>query len=268
MRTADAPTSASPSEANPQADLSIDELRRQVAELTEAVKARDAFIAIAAHELRNPMTPIRAQLDLLLRLLRSGRSSPERIEAGLDRVNWLVEQYIKRATTLLDISRVTSGKLTLEPTSVHLATLVRETVNGLSPLALHAGSVISVDVSDAITGAWDQLAVEQIVDNLVSNAIKYGAGKPIDVAAEADEDRVTIRVRDRGIGISDLDRARIFERFERAVGRGEHGGGFGVGLWIVRQLVEAMGGEIAVDNNNGEGTTFSVTLPIQAKGPR
>lgn len=248
--------------AEPPLDGSKDEL---IEELRAAVAARDAFIATAAHELRNPMTPIAGQVSLLLRLVRGGNAAPERIAAGLERVEWLIDRYVKRATTLLDVSRITTGKLQLEQKPVHVATIVREVANALAPIAEHARSPITVSVSDAAVGELDRLAVEQIVDNLLANALKYGAGKPIDVSAERAGESIAIRVRDRGIGISDADRARIFERFERAVGAAANSPGFGVGLWIVRQLAEAMGGEISVESTPGEGATFTVTLPRHAK---
>ena len=95
----------------------------------------------------------------------------------------------------------------------------------------------------------------------MSNAIKFGAGKPVDVALRADGRAARLTIRDRGIGISEEDRARIFKRFERAVTRREHGG-FGVGLWLANQLVAAMGGAVAVESAPGEGTNFTVTLPL------
>ena len=112
-----------------------------------------------------------------------------------------------------------------------------------------------------VIGTWDRLALEQVTENLLSNALKFGAGKPVAVALRADGRAARLAVRDRGIGISDADRARVFGRFERAVARREHGG-FGVGLWLVNQLVTAMGGTIAVEGAPGEGTTFTVMLPL------
>lgn len=241
----------------------IDEYQRRIAELEEAVRARDAFIAVAAHELRNPMTPILGQIQLLQRLLKGGNCPPERIQAGLDRIEWLVEKYVRRATTLLDVSRITTGKLRFDPRPFHLATLMRELCNSFAPVAEYAGSSILLDVPDSISLTLDRLCLEQILDNLLSNAIKYGAGKPIDVTAEAQDDDILIRVRDRGIGIAEADRQRIFERFERAVGSGQRAGGFGVGLWIVRQLAEAMGGSVHIESVTGEGSTFTVRLPRQ-----
>jgi two-component system, OmpR family, sensor kinase len=239
-------------------DESIAELRAQLA-------ARDAFIATAAHELRNPMTPIAGQVSLLLRLVRGGNAAPERVAAGLERIEWLIERYVRRATTLLDVSRISTGKLSLELAPVHVASVVREVANALAPIAEHARSPIRLDVSDAAVALADRLAVEQIVDNLLSNALKYGAGKPIDVQVEQAHDSVVLRVRDHGIGIPEAECERIFGRFERLAGAGEHGSGFGVGLWIVRRLADAMGGGVAVDSTPGEGATFSVMLPGAAK---
>ncbi|WP_159871649.1 sensor histidine kinase KdpD [Novosphingobium sp. 9U] len=245
------------------ADPAPGHLLEEIARLREAVAARDAFIAVAAHELRNPMTPIRGQIDVLLRSMRSGAYAPERVQHGLERLEWLIERYMRRATTLLDVSRATTGKLRLVPQPVHLASLIREVVSSLTPLASFAGSVFTVEVPDCIEGSWDRLALEQILENLTSNAIKYGEGKPILVSAELQGGTAVVHVRDLGPGISEADQARIFERFERAVDLSKQGMGFGVGLWIVRQLAQAMGGEIGVDCSLGQGSTFTVSLPLE-----
>jgi signal transduction histidine kinase len=244
------------------------ELYEQIAELKEAVAARDAFIAIAAHELRNPMTPIRGQAELLLRRVRRGACPPDQIEAGLERIEWLIDRYLKRATALLDVSRITSGKLSLTPEPVQLASVMRDAVVSLSPLAQHAGSAIELAVPDDLVGEWDRLGVEQIIDNLLANAIKYGAGNPIHLSVVTDGTSAIIGVRDHGIGIPDDERERIFARFERAIGSGKHATGFGIGLWLVRRLVEAMGGEVSVETPEGGGTLFTVTLPLRADRSR
>jgi two-component system OmpR family sensor kinase len=140
--------------------------------------------------------------------------------------------------------------------------LVREIALAHEPAAQHAKSSLEVRVGEAVEVVSDRLALEQILDNLILNAIKYGAGKPIHVALEARADVFQITVRDDGIGISADAQARIFERFERAVATGNQAG-FGVGLWVVRQLVDAMGGFITVDSIPDQGTTFVVTLPRQ-----
>ena len=239
----------------------MEELRQRIADLAEAVAARDTFIAVAAHELRNPMTPMIGQIELLLSGLRDGRFVPEQIEQRLERIRQVMTHYVKRATVLLNVSRITNGMLHIEPVPCDLATLVREVVETFAEAARHAGSPIAIEAPASLPGTWDRLAMEQIIDNLLSNAIKYGARSPVDVCAECIGETVRLRVRDHGPGIAAEDRQRIFGRFERAVGVEQSRSGFGVGLWVVRQLVETMGGSIAVDPARGGGAVFSVILP-------
>jgi two-component system OmpR family sensor kinase len=241
----------------------VDELRGRNAELAEAVAARDNFLAIAAHELRNPMTPIVGQIQRLHRMVEARTCTLEEIEQALSRIQWLMDHYVKRATTLLDVSRITTGKLRLEPHPFDLSELVRQVALAHEPAAHYARSKLVLRMADGLGMYGDRLAVEQILDNLVLNAIKYGAGRPIEVVVETSADMVRFLVRDKGIGISAEAQARIFERFERAVATGSQAG-FGVGLWVVRQLVDAMRGRIAVDSIPNKGTTFVVTLPRQA----
>lgn len=237
------------------------DLENRISELTESVQARDAFIATIGHELRNPMTPIAGQVSLLLNLVRNGRHTEERLVAGLQRLEWLIELYMKRATTLLDVSRITTGKLTLERAPVDVSEVLLQVVAALKSLADHARAPIEVMAPESLIGNYDRLAIEQIIENLLSNAIKYGAGKPIEAVAESTAEAIVIRIRDQGIGISDADQVRIFDRFERAVGRNAKAGGFGVGLWIVCQLVEASGGKLTVESALGKGSIFTVMLP-------
>ena len=237
------------------------ELQRRVEELTSAVAARDTFIAVASHELRNPMTPMIGHIELVLNGVRSGRYSLRQVEERLERVRMVMNQYLKRAATLLDVSRITTGKLRLEPSPVDLCVVTREIVEAFAAAARHASAPITVDAPESLLGTWDRLAIEQIIDNLVSNAIKYGNHQPIDIVIECVNDTVSIRVQDRGPGISVENRTRIFERFERAVGSNEPRSGFGVGLWVVGQLVDAMGGTISVADAQGGGSVFTVILP-------
>jgi signal transduction histidine kinase len=252
---------AHPSHRGKASGTTLDELQQRNADFAAAVASRDTFIAIAAHELRNPMTPMIGEIDLLLNGLRAGRYSPEQVEQRLERVREAMNRYLKRAATLLDVCRITTGKLSLEPVPFNLSTLVREVVDTFTAAARHAGTPIRIDAPASLPGVWDRLAMEQIIDNLVSNAIKYGARQPIEICVEDRQDNVCIRVRDHGVGISVDDRARIFGRFERAVGSDERRSGFGVGLWVVGQLVDAMRGTVKVDDAQGGGSVFSVILP-------
>jgi two-component system OmpR family sensor kinase len=148
-------------------------------------------------------------------------------------------------------------------------TLLRETVENFADTARFSGCSVEIEVPENLYGTWDRLALEQILDNLISNAIKYAPSRPVIVSAEALGSLVRFSVRDCGPGISTGDRARIFERFERAVGTSERHSGFGVGLWVVGQIVAAMEGTIVVDDAEGGGSVFTVTLPryLEAKLP-
>lgn len=252
-------------EASPPSGETLEELRQRNAELAEAVAARDTFIAVAAHELRNPMTPMVGQIDLLLAGVKARKYSPEQIEQRLERIRQVMNHYVKRAGVLLNVSRMTSGKLALEPGPCDLSLLIREITDTFAEAAHHSGSPIGIEAPATLPGTWDRLAIEQIVDNLISNAIKYGVGRPVDVCAEATDDEVCIRVRDRGPGIPADSRPRIFGRFERAVGHEQRRSGFGVGLWVVGQLVEAMEGTITISDAEGGGSVFSIVLPRHTK---
>lgn len=243
-------------------DEVIAALQRRNDKLAAALASREAFLTIAAHELRNPMTPIVGQVQRLRRQIEAQTCSLEDVGQAVKRIEWLIDLYVKRATTLLDVSRITSGKLRLEITAIDLTDMVRTIAAALEPAAQYTGSSLSVAVEENLIVRADRLALEQIVDNLLLNAIKYGAGKPIEIAAVSAGESFRLEVRDRGIGMSPQDQQRIFEQFERAIAYGSKAG-FGVGLWVVRQLVDAMGGTIRVDSLPAVGTTFTVTLPQQ-----
>ena len=175
---------ARPSEAIHSSEAALEELRRQNAELIEAVAARDTFIAVAAHELRNPMTPIVGQIDLLLAALQAGRYSSGQVEHRVLRIRKAMDHFIKRAGTLLDVSRITSGRFQLAVAPCDLSDLVRETVDTFTETARYSGCSIGVETPESLSGAWDRLALEQILDNLISNAIKYAPTGQVMVSAE------------------------------------------------------------------------------------
>jgi signal transduction histidine kinase len=253
-------------------DETIRELRQRVCELTEEnarlaeqVAARDNFLAFAAHELRNPMTPIVGRISMLRRAVAQGGLTQEKLAESLEQLDWMTARFIKRATVLLNVSRMTSGKLHLEQQEVDLCEVARAVVQMFVPEATYMGSSIRLDLpAERFAVLGDPLAIEEVVENLVSNAIKYGEAKPILVSVHPDVAKglARITVQDSGPGISPESRARIFERFERAIPPGNHAAGFGVGLWIVKQLVEAMKGTITVTSEPGTGSTFCITLPL------
>jgi signal transduction histidine kinase len=240
------------------------DMGRLIEELRAAIAARDEFIAVAAHELRNPMTPIVGQVQLLLSRARREQVSQSLI-SGLEMLEAAVDHYVRRATTLLEITRLNADKIQLQPTHFDLSELVRECVRKYEQMAARAGSLLHYPVGQSVVGTWDRLATEQVLDNLVSNAIRYGDGKPVNVELAADEHRVVLRVVDRGIGIAPVDRSRIFERFEQ--GSAPRSGGFGIGLWLSNKLVQAQGGTVQVESELGQGSSFIVTLPRHVVHP-
>jgi len=271
MSTADEATAGGPttqSADRPDGRQTLEQLTARVAELTEAVKARDEFLAIAAHELRNPMTPIIGQIHLMLRAARSAEPiSPDRLLEGLERLDYFTNQFVRRATTLLDVARFNAGKHRLEPEDVNLSVLLASIAESQALAARHARSPMILRLEEDVRGFLDRLAVEQIVDNLVSNALRYGGGQPVELSLARVDGTAVISVRDSGPGISYEHQARIFGKFERIFGVGE-GAGFGVGLWIVRRLVEAMGGKIDVDSRPDHGAAFTVVLPLRPERRR
>jgi two-component system, OmpR family, sensor kinase len=155
---------------------------RLIEELREAVRARDEFVAIAAHELRNPMTPILMQVGLLLAAARSpDRCRPDVITPRLELLEVAVTEFVRRSTTLLDVSRIAAGNVRIEVTDVNLSALIRGVVSRTALAARKARCRLDEELQEGVVGMWDPLALEQVAENLLINATKYGAGKPIAV---------------------------------------------------------------------------------------
>jgi PAS domain S-box-containing protein len=246
--------------------LVVDVTRQQKieAELRDAVRARDVFLSIASHELRTPLTPLSLHLQGLLRLVDKdpGGSLPAaKVHDRLTRAYKQIGHLERLIADLLDVTRLTEARITLKPEPVDLVALAQEVVARTLDEAQRVGSTIEVRAEVPVQGEWDRLRLDQVATNLVHNALKYGRGKPIRVEVAREGERAVLRVEDEGIGIAPADQARIFDRFARAVSD-EHYGGFGLGLWISRQMLAAMGGTIDVQSEVGRGSTFTVTLPL------
>ena len=237
--------------------LAVAEAR--IAQLQEALDARDRFLSIAAHELRNPMQPLVLQVGLLLKSARRGDTG--RVVEGLELLETIVSRYVKRANVLLDVTRLAADRISLEPASIDLAECVRKVVSGFMPMAAQAGCTLRLTAPRTMPCIHDPMAIEQILENLISNAIKFGPDQPIDVTVDLGGVGVALSVRDRGPGIPIEDQARIFAPFEKVMARAD-GGGFGVGLWVVGRLVMEMNGTIELDSSLGNGATFRVSLPL------
>ncbi|KFE68889.1 PAS domain-containing sensor histidine kinase [Hyalangium minutum] len=244
------------------AALSV-ENARLYREAQDAIRLRDEFLSIASHELKTPLTPLSLKLQMLMREVRRQPDSPLRhaVEDYIAVGSRQVKKLSELVSDLLDVSRIVGGRLRLELEEVELGALVREVVARYEPEAVRVGSKLVLKAApEAVTGRWDRLRLEQVITNLVDNAIKYGAGKPFHVTLEADQHRAVLRVKDEGIGIAPEHLKRIFDRFERAVSE-RHYGGLGLGLYITRTIVEAMRGTIQVESAPGQGALFTVSLP-------
>ena len=230
----------------------VSERMRLMKELRDAVDARDEFLSIASHELKTPLTAIHLQVQVLAR----DSDLPPEITGRAAAIERSTRRLAELIDTLLDVSRIRAGRLELELEDVDLAAVARDVVERLGG----AGSTVTVSGDAPVVGRWDRLRLEQVIANLVGNAIKYGAGRPVDVILQSSAAVARLRVVDRGAGIP-LDRiGRIFDRFERAA-PAKNFGGLGLGLWIVRRIVDAMSGSVAVESRVGEGSTFTVELP-------
>lgn len=240
----------------------VEEQRAQLyREAEESIRARDEFLSIASHELKTPLTSLTLQLQGLVRKAQKDSALSNKIAPTLEVAIRQTGRLGALIDDLLDVSRITQGRLVLTFEDVDLTATVRDVVERMQQMAMRAGCEIRLHACGAVAGRWDRARLEQVAENLLSNAIKYGAGGPIDVEVRATMDeKALFSVRDRGIGISPEDQSRIFGQFERAVSVSQFGG-FGLGLWIARRIVEAHGGVIAVESAPGEGSTFVVTLP-------
>jgi PAS domain S-box-containing protein len=245
----------------------ITDRKRAEAELREAVQARDEFLSIASHELRTPVTALELNLTSVLPLVRNGRQNGdagEKISGKLERAARQVDRLASLINSLLDVTRITAGRLTLCPVDIDLAELVGSVVARLREVIERSESRLQLRLDQPMPGRWDPMALETVVGNLLSNAIKFGSARPIEVTVEREGDQARVVVADHGIGIAAEQQTRIFERFERAVSS-RHYGGFGIGLWVARHLVEAHGGTIEVVSRPGEGSRFTVSLPLEGR---
>jgi PAS domain S-box-containing protein len=234
-------------------------------ELRVAVRSRDEFLSMASHELRTPVTSLQLQLDTLRRL--AGRIQDAVPAPVLERIHNLDRQtgrIARLVSELLDLSRMRLGKFELILEELDLAEVLRETVERLRDQAERARCPLSLRVKAPASGRWDRLRIEQVVTNLVVNAIKFGSEKAVVVTLDGDDEHVWIIVEDQGIGIAPEDQARVFDQFERAA-PAENYGGLGLGLFIAREIVEAHGGKISLRSTPGAGTTFTVALPRTAQ---
>lgn len=236
----------------------------------EAIRSRDEFISICSHELKTPVTSMKLQFQTAQRQVEQDDPAvfgKDRVKARIAVVLRQVERMSKLIDDMLDVSRIATGKLALDFERVDLGAVVQEVVDRFAEQFAVMNVPLSYDrpaVQDAAVRG-DRLRLEQVVTNLLTNALKYGGGHPVSVTLRVHEGSAEVAVHDRGIGIAPEDVGRIFRRFER-IASTSNVGGLGLGLYITREIVEAHGGEIQVESSPGTGTTFVVRLPLAPAG--
>ncbi len=234
-------------------------------EAERSVQLRDNFLSIAAHELRTPLTPIRMHLQLVKRHIEAFAPevpNADKLLKSLVKADRQFDRFLRLVENLLDVSRITAGRLVLEREELDLSELVHEVVDSFEVEVANAGCALHIHAERGVRGLWDRLRIEQVLSNLLTNAFKYGAGKEIDVRASAGPETATLEVRDRGIGIQLQFQSKIFGPFERVASLRNYGG-LGLGLYITHEIVAAHAGTIRVESEEGEGAAFIVELPLR-----
>ena len=242
--------------------LVAEERARLLEDRRQAVAARDQFLAVAAHELRTPLATLKLLVD---HPMAPPDSTTEPGGVVIQRRQLaMLKRQIDRLTTLvvemLDVSQITGGGLQLSLGPVDLRDVVREVIGRFDLEIQRRHVTLKLNAPDPVPGLWDAARIDQVITNLISNALKYGAGRPIEVSVRVEASQAVVVVRDHGIGIPEDEQSKIFGPFAPVLAATHHAG-LGLGLWIAQQIVQANGGRIKVDSRPEHGSTFTVELP-------
>lgn len=229
---------------------------------------RDDFMSIVAHEVRTPLNGL--ILETQLRKMHLARDNAaaftlDKMHAMVDRDERQIKSLIRLIEDMLDVSRIRTGKLSIRPSRFDLVQLVSNLLQNFAQQIEAAETEVSFTAPVPVEGHWDEFRIEQVVTNLLTNALRYGGRSPIQVRVYCEGDEARIEVQDRGIGISQENQKRIFQQFERVSAKTVVAG-LGLGLFISEQIVAAHGGSIVVESEINEGALFRVCLPIQENG--
>lgn len=242
----------------------LEQLQVARGELEHAVRMRDDFMSIVSHEVRTPLNGL--ILETQLRKLHLARDNADaftldKMRAMVERDERQINSLIRLIEDMLDVSRIRTGKLSIRPSRFDLSQLVSGLVENFATQAAAAGSSIHLQCASGVEGVWDEFRIEQVIANLLSNALRYGARRPVHIRVLAQDGEACIEVQDQGIGVSEENQQRIFQQFERVCSQ-QSVAGLGLGLYISEQIVLAHGGRISVHSSEGEGATFRVSLPL------
>jgi PAS domain S-box-containing protein len=240
-----------------------EEDRLSLVQAQEAIRLRDEFLSIASHELRTPLTSLQLQLQSIRQRLGATEVP---LAQRLERATRSTERLAGLIDALLDVSRISSGTLSLNLQVIDLSEVARDVTEGLLQEASTAGCSLRLDAPVPVPGTWDQLRIEQVLINLLSNAFRHAPGQPVDVRIRQEGGEARLTVEDRGPGIRPEDLERIFGRFERAAPARNYGG-LGLGLYVSREIAQAHGGSIEAKNREGGGASFLLRLPLDPEAP-
>ena len=236
-----------------------EERERLLEDRNRAIEARDQFLAVAAHELRTPIATLKLLVDHLTSALAASAADAASVEQ-LTLLKRQVERLAVLVVQMLDVSVITSRGLELIPGPLDLREVVRDALARFDLEIRQRQVTATMDAPHPVVGTWDATRVDQVVTNLLSNALKYGAGRPIEISVRGDASHGVVSVRDHGVGIPEDEQAKVFGPFSRATTARYHAG-LGLGLWIAQQIVDASGGRISLESRLDEGSTFTVELP-------
>ncbi|MGN6527264.1 MAG: hybrid sensor histidine kinase/response regulator [Burkholderiaceae bacterium] len=245
----------------------VAELQTAQVDLQRAVKMRDEFMSMVVHELRTPLSVLAMEVRVRQHQVERGNMeffAPDKLARMLERDQRQVRSLTRLIDDMLDVSQIQHGKLSIRRGRCDLTAMLRRVVAEVQGQRGDVEILLDPECAE-ISGEWDEFRLEQVVVNLLTNALRYGAGKPVHVSLRQRPGAAVIQVRDEGVGIAPEDVQRVFEQFVR-VGERTRVPGLGLGLYITRQLVEAHGGTIAVESTLGEGSTFTVALPTAGGG--
>lgn len=254
-------------ESRREQEFLLGQLRSTQEELQHSLKMREEFMSLVAHEMRTPLNTLFLEVQVRLAQLAKNNMSaftPEELQKMLGRGERQLKSIIRLIEDMLDVSRIKNGKLSIKPGDTHLSALVQRIAEDLTPLAKEAGTGFELALEADINGYWDAFRIEQIIINLMTNAVRYGKGQPVHVSLKMDGELACIQVMDQGIGIAEHELKNIFEAFERG-GDNEVKAGLGLGLYISRKLAEAHGGEISVTSRKDAGSTFTLRIPLRSE---
>jgi len=245
--------------------LVAEQRARLLEDRRQAVAARDQFLAVVAHELRTPLATLTLLVDCLITPLHPHSPTEPGDVVVQKRQLVMLKRQVDRLTTLvvemLDVSRITGDGLQLSVGPVDLRDVVRQVLDRFALEIQRRHVTLTVNAPDPAPGIWDAARIDQLITNLISNALKYGAGRPIEVSVRVEASQAVVVVRDHGIGIPDEEQSKIFGPFPPFLAATHHAG-LGLSLWMAQQIVQASGGGIKVDSRPGQGSTFTVELPL------